>query len=170
MHDATGQAPRGHSTAEAAARDLSWVFEHTAEGLLVLDTHARVTRANAAACEVLRQDESALAGMDFWELLPGEATAAHHQGANRALEAGRVYVFAHHQEFEGLWLEFHLAAAPQGIVVSVRDATAARESLRERRKAERERRKLFDANPGAMWVFDANTLCILAVNESALMF
>lgn len=151
-------------------RDLSWVLEHTAEGLLVLDGEGRVAHANTAACGILRQSAEQLSGTEFWDLLPGEAAASHQEAAVRALEAGRPYAFAHHLEFEGLWLEFRVAGAAEGTVVSVRDATAMRESLKERRKADRERRKLFDANPNAMWVFDANTLRILAVNEAAIMF
>jgi PAS domain S-box-containing protein len=156
--------------APAQATGLSWALAHAAEGLLVLDEHCAVVHANPAACETLRQSALAMAGAEFWELLPGEAAGRHEGPAARMLESARPYIFSLHRKFEGQWLEFHMAPAPEGVVVSVRDTTAARESQAARRKADYQRKALFDANPNAMWVFDANNLRLLAVNEAALLF
>ncbi|MBL8136729.1 MAG: PAS domain S-box protein [Acidobacteria bacterium] len=55
-----------------------------------------------------------------------------------------------------------------GAVVVFRDQTEERRQLRALEDSERRYRELFDANPHAMWIYDADSLEFLAVNAAAL--
>jgi two-component system, cell cycle sensor histidine kinase and response regulator CckA len=55
-----------------------------------------------------------------------------------------------------------------GAVIVFRDQTEERRQLRALEDSERRYRELFDANPHAMWIYDADSLEFLAVNAAAL--
>ncbi|HEV3230893.1 MAG TPA: EAL domain-containing protein, partial [Candidatus Dormibacteraeota bacterium] len=60
------------------------------------------------------------------------------------------------------------AASLGGVVLTARDVTQRREADEALRQSEANFRALFTDNPQPMWVFDANTLQFLEVNEAAL--
>ncbi|MBP3954813.1 PAS domain S-box protein [Gemmata sp. G18] len=80
---------------------------------------------------------------------------------------------ARHRDAHYLWLEARATnllhdPAVRAVVVNFRDVSdrvAAEEQLRE---GERRYRELFDASPHPMWVYDAETLRFLAVNDAAV--
>jgi len=53
-------------------------------------------------------------------------------------------------------------------VIYIRDITEARKVERQIRESEERHRSLFDCNPLPLWVYDAETLAFLAVNEAAI--
>ena len=58
----------------------------------------------------------------------------------------------------------------EGILVTaaIRDVTTRTKAERRLKESEEEYRLLFDSNPHAMWVYDAETLAFLAVNDAAV--
>jgi two-component system cell cycle sensor histidine kinase/response regulator CckA len=60
------------------------------------------------------------------------------------------------------------AGAAAGVVLVFRDVTQRRQAQRELEESERRYRLLFDVNPEAMWVYNAENLAFLMVNEAAI--
>jgi PAS domain S-box-containing protein len=67
----------------------------------------------------------------------------------------------------GRWFENRIVPGEGRIVTYSRDITARKRVETALRDSERRFRKMFDENPLSMWVFDIETLRILAVNDSA---
>ncbi len=57
-----------------------------------------------------------------------------------------------------------------GCTVSLRDVSATRNMAALLKDSERRNQLIFDANPNAMWVFDATSLRIVAANQAAVEF
>jgi two-component system, cell cycle sensor histidine kinase and response regulator CckA len=68
--------------------------------------------------------------------------------------------------------ELRLIRGPSGepveVVGSWSDVTARKDAERRLQESEEQYRLLFDSNPHPMWVYDAETLAFLAVNEAAV--
>jgi PAS domain S-box-containing protein len=114
---------------------------------------------------------------EWWQdqLHPDESEAVITEMA-AGLPAGRLvqeYRFRH-RDGTYLWLRDEkrvlrdAAGEPTEIVGSWSDITVRKGAERRLSESEEEYRLLFDSNPHPMWVFDADTLAFLAVNEAAV--
>lgn len=139
-------------------------------GVVMLDGKGLIVEVNAEALRLMRRVPEGLQGRDFWDAVP-EDVAEHHQGATReALALSDQHVFTAHRAFEDSWLEYCFTRQPSGLVVRLRDVTQVQLLQRRLEQSERRNQLIFDTNPNAMWIFDAGSSRILAVNEAAVMF
>ena len=153
------------------AADLSAeVLDFLNDGVVVLDAGGHITYMNARAEAVLHAVLAALKGQSFWEVVPEEVAELHQQATRKALNSSDQHAFVFNDKFEDGWLEYCIRRHQKGYVVSIRDVgpTHALERLLEGN--ERYNQLVFEANPNVMWLFDSNTLRILAVNEAAVYF
>ncbi len=65
-------------------------------------------------------------------------------------------------------VEYGADGAPQRMVGAIQDITERRLAQAAKRESDARYRDMFDANPHVMWVFDAETLSFLAVNDAAV--
>ena len=154
-----------------AGQDLAQsLIDLSAEGLVLLDAKGSVTMANSRALGLLRCEGAALKGADFWDAFSDAVAEKHQREATRALIGGREYTFLDFQEFEARWLEFTMKRHDDGAVVQVRNVTERHRLMGLLRDNERRSQELFESNPNIMWVCDADSLRILAVNGAAVAF
>lgn len=157
--------------ADQAGNDVAQaLIDLSGEGLLLLQGDGTVSMANGRAMAFLQCDRAALCGAQFWDAVSDEMAEKHEREAARALSGGREYTFLDFQKFEARWLEYTMKTHETGIVVQVRNVTERHRLMGLLRENERRSQELFEANPNVMWVCDADSLRILAVNGAAVAF
>ncbi|MES2508376.1 MAG: ATP-binding protein [Pseudomonadota bacterium] len=139
-------------------------------GLVFLDRQGRISDINPEARQMLHCSLPDVVGRDFWEVVPDRLAERYQAAARKALAASAQYVFTAHSEFEGDWIEYAFIRHDDGYTISLRDVSAARSMAAMLKDSERRNQLIFDANPNAMWVFDAVSLKIISVNQAAVEF
>lgn len=172
---AGGSHPFGDDPAEASLDEaLLDIFQAvptvTQAGLLLLDRQWIITNINDEAQHMLRSWLPDLVGRDFWEVVPEQIADQHLETTRLGLTSSLQHHFIAHDEFEGRWSEYTFILNPAGYSVSLRDAGAAKDMERLLWESERRNDLIFDVNPNAMWVFDTESLQIIAVNHAAEEF
>lgn len=143
----------------------------TCDGIVLLDENQVVTVANARALEFLHCMLPAVAGRDFWQVVPPEVATQHQAVAHHALTGSQQRVFTFHHTLDDSWVEYTLRRHPAGgFVVNMRDVNATHRLQHLLDDSKRYNRMIFEANPNAMWVFDWTSRRIFAVNQAAIDF
>ena len=140
------------------------------DGRLVLDAQWKIIEVNARALVLLNCRMRALHGFDLWDVMSEEITDEFQDSASEALVASSHHSFVAHDKFEGTWIEFSFRREGAGFVLNLRDVASVKKLQRLLDDSERNNRMIFEANPHAMWVFDARSLRILAANQAATAF
>ena len=140
------------------------------DGTVLLDAKWQIMDANPRAFELLHCNSPVVGGRDFWDVVP-DAVAEHHQSvALEVLASMAQHAFVAHQKFEDSWTQYSFSRLATGYVVSLRDVAATQRLQRLIEDSERFNQLIFEANPNVMWLFDASSLHILAVNQAAVEF
>jgi len=166
---AWGEAPAGNSAApgfEAIRAGL----ELATQGIILLDGDAKIVAANSLGRALLHSAAADLPGLDFWDVVPEAVTEDHRSACTQALQDGAPHAFVVHHAFEDQWIEYSLRRHACGVVVNMKDVTDTRQALLLLQGSELSNQSLFDGNPQAMWVFDAGSRHILAINQAAAWF
>ncbi|MDO9402450.1 MAG: ATP-binding protein [Polaromonas sp.] len=145
-------------------------LELLGEGILVLDTRWHIQTGNRLGAALLHSPRPDLTGMDFWEAVQPKVADRHRQPVEAALRLQDTHVLVALHEFEGQWVEYSFRRHADGLVVTLRDATESQNIMRRLRDSEQRNHVLFGLNPNAMWIFDIDTLKIVAANHAAMDF
>jgi PAS domain S-box-containing protein len=152
------------------------------DAVIATDERGRVTFLNPAAGSLTGWPPAGATGRPLAEVFrivneytrqPVEDPAA------KALRSGVVVGLANHTVLlarDGRELPIDDCGAPivddkgavTGAVLVFHDVTDQRRAEEELRRSEERYRRLFESNPHPMWVFDAETLRFLAVNDAAV--
>ncbi len=166
----SGRSPPNEARADVVGVNGRDAFNLTADGIVLLDASQAVTDANALALEFLQSTGAAVTGRSFWDIAP-ERVAELHQGATeQALAAASRFSFVDHEAFADNWIEYTFRRHAGGYVVNLRDVAVAQRQQRSLMQSERYNKVIFEANPTAMWVFDAVSLKIFSANQAAVNF
>jgi len=139
-------------------------------GMVLLDMQGLITRINAEARYMLHCWLPDVAGRDFWDVVP-ERLAEQHQAVTRqTLVSWSQHHFTANSEFQDDWIEYAFVRHEAGCTVTLRDVSAAKSMAVLLMDSERRNDLIFNANPNAMWVFDAVSLRIISVNQAAVEF
>ncbi len=156
-------------TVRGALDDVASSAHAAAVGVVWLAASGHITGINADARQLLHCSLPDAVGRNFWDVVP-ENVAEHHGATSGALDASDQYRFVIHSEFEGNWTEYAFMRHPTGFTVSLRDVSAAKNMEHLLRESEQRNQLMFDANPNAMWVFDAMSLRVISANQAAVQF
>jgi PAS domain S-box-containing protein len=149
---------------------LQGVPTATPAGLVLLDGQGLITNINAEARQMLHCSLPDVVGRDFWDLVPKQIAEQYLAATSLGLSISSQHQFVAHAEFEASWIEYTFILNPAGCTVSLRDVGVAKNAERLLRDSERRNYAIFNGNPTAMWIFDAVSLDILAVNQAAVEF
>lgn len=117
------------NAAEVAAARLGAVLEGTADGVLLVDRHWRITCANRHAASMIAAGLE-LPGVSLWEVFPQVADSGFGQRCRLAMERHRFVEFEEFLDPPGLWLKVHVRpVADAGLAISFRDISAQRHAL-----------------------------------------
>ena len=142
----------------------------TCDGIVLLDVTQAIVDANALALELLQSTHAAVIGREFWDILPEQIAGQYQDATCQALASAPQYRFVGHQNFADSWLEVTFRRNGQGYVVNLRDVGADQRQQQALLNSERYNQVIFEANPNAMWVFDASSSQIFAANHAAVAF
>lgn len=142
----------------------------SSEGIALLNEKGQITEINTQALRLLQCTLPSVTGRDFWDAVPEPISDQHQASTGMALDSSDRHSFVEHNKFEDNWLEFTFRHQLSGYIVNVRDVTTAQKLRISLEASEQQNRLIFEINPNPMWVFDASSLRILAVNRAAVEF
>ena len=147
------------------------MFEESPAVQLIIDpADGRVAYASAAACRFYGYAPEAIAGLDAGTL--GQLSAEDLATARAAVDAGRrEFASLHAAAHGGGRLQVEADGVDVGgrrlLLVTLKDDGAAEAARDDATESGETYRALFARNPHPMWVFDAESLRFLEVNEAA---
>lgn len=156
------------ANAVQAREELQSVIQQMGDGFLLLDCNWRIKFCNRHIAEMVHREPRELEGRVFWSLFADDTRRNVRSTAEHEILHGRPFTS---EDFHGQhrrWLERKFFASEDGIGVIVRDTTKHWELVEELRARERRYSDMFEANPNVMWMIDAETMQILAVNAAAI--
>jgi signal transduction histidine kinase len=145
-------------------------LELASQGVIVLDPGWRIVALNSTARALMHSSHTGLAGKEFWEAVSQEVADSHRGASEQALQGGATHFFVVHDSFADRWTEFSLRRHGGGAVVNLRDVSDTRQALLLLQGSELCNQSLFDGNTQAMWLFDAQSRRVLALNKAAAVF
>ncbi len=147
-----------------------WPMDAGRDGLLQVDGQGRITEANTTAIRLLHCPVSDIVDREFWQIVP-EQIADQFQGAtSKALDKSARHSFVANDALADSWVQYTFRRQGAGYAVTLRDVASTQTLLLLLRSSERFNELLFEANPNAMWIFDAESRSILTVNQAAIDF
>ena len=154
-------------------REYRALFENARDAILIVDpTDEVVVDANNHACQLYGFARAELVGLAVERLWQrAESDRARLREAEQG--AGATYESRHRRK-DGSEIVVDVTAGPveyrgrRALWTSIRDVSDRIRVLEALRTSEERYRLLFDASPQAMWVFDAETLRFLTVNDAAV--
>lgn len=159
--------PVDHTNAE---RCYQAAFDNAPDAMVVLDDEARFVEANAAACALIGLTREALLQHALPDFLPDRASFEHYWALS--LRDGSVAGQGPLHRADGQLLEVQFAATahfqPGRHFSVLRDVTAAKLTEQALRDSRERYGVLFDRNPQAIVIAEAETFRVLAANEAAL--
>lgn len=168
------QAERSRGRYELQFRRL---WEKSADGMRLLDAAGTVLRVNDAFCRMVQKPEAELVGHLFTVIYREDQRAPAMVRFQESLRQGQVPDYFERELvlWNGgtLWLEHSNTLLDEEgeapLVLSLcKDVTERKQAEEALRRSEERYRSLFEANPQPMYVFDWETLRILAVNAAAV--
>lgn len=140
------------------------------DGVIQLNERGQITAIDSRALHLLHSVSSTLPGKDFWEAVPEDTAEQFQNVTGKALKKSGRHAFVAHNEFVGSWVQYTFTRRSSGYLVKLRDVGSTQKLQGMLEDSERFNQLIFEANPNAMWVFDAASLRILAVNQAAVEF
>jgi two-component system, cell cycle sensor histidine kinase and response regulator CckA len=173
-----------HRAAERARREsegrAAAVIASALDCVISIDHNGAVVEFNPSAEQMFGISRDAAIGVEMCELIvPARFRDAHRVGIARYLATGSGPILGKRIELAALrsdGSEFPCeltvvpvdTTGPPMFTGYVRDLTERIEGEEALRRTEESYRMMFEAHPTAMWVYDLNTLEILAVNDAAI--
>ena len=171
LEEKTEDAERARRAAEAARARTAGVLEAMSDGYFALDAEYRIVAVNAAMQRSTGLARDALLGRVFWEVFPGTVGTAYERHYRAAATEGATAHFTDAYDDGRLALVSEADVYPVaggGVAVFWRDVTARVRTEAALRESEALARQLFALSPVPKWVYDAETLAFLDVNEAAV--
>lgn len=145
-------------------------LELASQGIIALDAGGTIVALNRQAQALMHSTGASLSGMEFWEAVPELVAENHRSVAEQALRSGLAHVFVAHDPFQDQWIEYSLRPHACGAVVNLRDVSDTHQALLLLQGSELCNRSLFEGNTQAMWLLDADSRHVLALNKAAAAF
>ncbi len=163
--------PSGTAETTATQEIYRALFEQASDGIFIADSTGRYTEVNNRGCEMLGYSREELLQLTLADLVPGEDLIVNPFRLDE-LRAGKpVMAERRLKRKDGSIFHAEISArmlSDGSMLGMVRDVSERRETLERLRAGEERYRSLFEANPHPMWVYDLETLRILAVNDAAV--
>lgn len=141
----------------ATEAQLTACLDRAADALALLDPNWRVLYANPALARLAGRDAPPT-GDEFWRLFPGWVDAPVGEALRQAATGAAPVEQGPFEAPDGGWLEMHAVPSECGVLVTLRDASARRRELGERRQieealraSEEAHRFLSESVPAQVW-------------------
>ncbi len=157
---------------------LESLTRHTSDAITVIDRDGVVRYASPASTTVLGRPPQSVVGVRLPDIVhPDDARdveralgdAAAVDGAVASVEFRVVGAGGDWHHLEALGTNLLHDPDVGGVIVTIRDITERRRMEAGLRESETNFRRLFEANPQPMWLYDVGTLEFLVVNDAAVI-
>jgi PAS domain S-box-containing protein len=161
----------------ASEKYFRTLIENSSDGIALINEKGDITYASPAITRILGYEVDEYAGHNAFSFMHPDDLHTAEDLFSKLLEKPDTSVLAHirerHKDGSWRWLEGHAVnlfndPSIKAIVANFRDITERKQADEELHKSEEQYRFLFENNPHPMWVYDANTLAFLAVNDAAV--
>ncbi len=155
----------------ATTIELDHYFAASLDLMGIVSQDSRFLRLNPAWEKTLGYPLAEMVGQSFFNFIHPDDILATEAAMSELAVNKEVLGFENRyrcRDGSYRWIEWH--ALPQGekIYAAARDVTERKRMEMALRNSEMQYRRLFEHNPLPMWIFDANDLRFLAVNEAAV--
>ncbi|HNN12185.1 MAG TPA: PAS domain S-box protein [Anaerolineales bacterium] len=141
------------------------------EGCQIIDFNWRYVYVNKAVSAQGRSTREDLLGRTMMEMYPGIETTELFTFLRTCMEQRTSRHFDNQFFFpDGSvgWYELSIQPVPEGLFILSIDITERKRVEEELRASEEKYKLLFESNPHPMWVYEADTLKFLVVNDAAI--
>ena len=170
---------RAELAREESEERFRLLWQTCPNAIVLTDRNSIIRYANPALQQVFGHAPAALIGNSLALLQPQHLAAGHMKGMRRHLETGHrsmdwraVETIGRHKDGREFPVEVTFSSMEIGgelmcarFIWDITERKKFEENLRE---SEMRHRSMFENNPQPMWVFDAETLAFLSVNDAAV--
>ncbi|MGH9946158.1 MAG: PAS domain S-box protein [Pyrinomonadaceae bacterium] len=154
------------------------VTESASDAIITIDHEHTILFVNPAAGKIFGYTVDEMLGEKLFMLMPEHMRGAHAAGMKRYKETGKrnipwqgVELPALHKDGHEVPIEVTFGEIKSGdkrfFTAVIRDITVRKQTERSLQESESHYRMLFDSNPNPIFVFDLETLQILAANDES---
>ncbi len=161
---------RGPSSVSPSGGRAWWPMDAERDGLVQVDDLGQIIEANTLAIRLLHCPVSDVVGREFWQIVPDQIAEQFQGATSKALDNSARHSFVANDALADSWVQYTFRRQGAGYSVTLRDVASTQTLLLLLRSSERFNELLFEANPNAMWIFDAESRSILTVNQAAVDF
>jgi PAS domain S-box-containing protein len=147
---------------------ISTILESITDGFLATDSEWVITYFNKEAEFILGVKRGDVIGKSLWQVFPDAVHEKFYPEYHRALSDQVSVRFNEYVPRLNLWLEVTAYPSGDGLAAYFRDTTQKINADFQIRESRERYQALFDFSPLAKWVYDAESLRFLAVNEVAI--
>jgi PAS domain S-box-containing protein len=176
----TGERKQAVHSLRQSEEGMRAILDSALDCIITMDHHGRVVEFNPAAVTTFGYRREEAIGQLLSELIiPPSLRERHQKGLARYLATGEAPVLGQRLELSAVrrdGSEFRVELAiirigtqtPPMFTGFIRDITEREATTKKLNAQEKQYRLLFDDNPTPMWVYDVQSLNILAVNQAAI--
>lgn len=147
---------------------ISDILESIGDGFIALNKSWEVTYWNKEAERLLQMPREEIIGKNIWEMYQDALSLKFYSEYHRAVDENVSVRFDEYFPRLNIWIEVSAFPSDEGLSLYFKDITE-RKSGEEQLEREKEKYlELFNFSPLPQWVFDADTLRFLDVNNAAV--
>lgn len=147
---------------------ISNILESITDGFYAMDRNWKVTYWNKEAERILQRPREAIIGINLWEVYLPETHAVLFAAYQKAMSENISVHLEMHYAPMNAWMEVSAFPSDEGLSVYFKDITSRKQIEGNLKEAKEQYQELFDLSPLPQWVYDADDLSFIDVNQAAI--
>jgi PAS domain S-box-containing protein len=144
------------------------ILESFTDGFFEVYRTWTVTYWNRTAEELLQIPKEEVVGKNLWDVFPEAVGSRFYTEYHKAMSLQIATRFEERFHSKKMWFEVSVFPNGEGLSIYFKDITHRKNTALELEHERKKYRDLFNHNPLPQWVYDAETLMFLDVNEAAV--
>lgn len=144
------------------------ILESFTDAFFEVDGNWTVTYWNKEAERLLDKPRDQIIGLNLWEVYADAVPLKFFEEYHRARDQNIAVRFEEYFGPKNIWLEVAAFPSGDGLSVYFKDISSSKENLEMLMRERQKYSDLFNLSPVPQWVYDADTLQFLDVNEAAI--
>lgn len=147
---------------------ISDILESIGDGFIALNKDWIVTYWNKEAERLLHMPRKEVIGKNIWEMYQDAVSLKFYSEYHRAVNENISVRFDEYFPRLSIWIEVSAFPSEEGLSLYFKDITERKHAEKQLRLEKEKYLELFNFSPLPQWVFDAETLQFLDVNNAAV--
>ena len=145
------------------------ILESFTDAFFEVDCSWTVTYWNKEPERLLDKPRDQIIGLNLWEVYENAVTLKFFEEYHRARDQNVSVRFEAYFAPKDIWVEVAAFPSGDGLSVYFKDITSSKQNLEMLMRERQKYSDLFNLSPVPQWVYDADTLQFLDVNEAAVI-